>query len=279
MIMYIVISLDGKLVSVVCMLRKGMVISMKCKRCGAQYSTKELKCPYCGEPNSLGMNWKNTEENARNETESIRKRVRHSAPLYVINQIWNVVIVVAILLLVLFVLITAILYGIETLHDKYVQSTASVVEADALMEADDIEELAKYIEEHALYQKEGYEKYTERVMIYEWYRRLLEEMMYFQQNEDWNPGESPRSYRIKSAMYYGQYMLEAYSRKYGRKLDYPENQRYLEKLQQNTVAFLEGRFGLTQEDIIELVNMQLYEEEQQKFIKMICERRGWKYED
>lgn len=256
-----------------------MVISMKCKRCGAQYSTKELKCPYCGEPNSLGMNWKNTEENARNETESIRKRVRHSAPLYVINQIWNVVIVVAILLLVLFVLITAILYGIETLHDKYVQSTASVVEADALLEADDIEELVEYIEEHDLYQKEEYEKYTERVMIYEWYRRLLEEMMYFQQNEDWNPGESPRSYRIKSAMYYGQYMLEAYSRKYGRKLDYPENQRYLEKLQQNTVAFLEGRFGLTQEDIIELVNMQLYEEEQQKFIKMICERRGWKYED
>ena len=29
MIMYIVISLDGKLVSVVCMLRKGMVIIMK----------------------------------------------------------------------------------------------------------------------------------------------------------------------------------------------------------------------------------------------------------
>ena len=74
-------------------------------------------------------------------------------------------------------------------------------------------------------------------------------------------------------------MLEAYRRKYGRKLYYPENRRYLEKLQQNTVAFLEGRFGLTQEDIIELVNMQLYEEEQQKFIKMICERRGWKYED
>ena len=44
---------------------------MKCKRCGAQYSAKELECPYCGEPNSLGMHWKNTEEKAKNETENI----------------------------------------------------------------------------------------------------------------------------------------------------------------------------------------------------------------
>lgn len=256
-----------------------MVISMKCKRCGAQYSTKELKCPYCGEPNSLGMNWKTTEENARNETESIRKRVRHSAPLYVINQIWNVVIVVAVLLLVLFVLITAILYGIETLHDKYVQSTASVVEADALLESDDIEELVEYIEEHDLYQKEEYEKYTERVMVYKLYRNLQEEMMYFQQSEDWNEGEFPRAYRVKSAIYYSQRMLKEYSRIYGRGLDYPENQSYLEKLQQNTVAFLEGTFELTQEDIIKLVNMELFGEEEQEFVKMICERRGWKYED
>lgn len=256
-----------------------MVISMKCKRCGAQYSTKELKCPYCGEPNSLGMNWKTTEENARNETESIRKRVRHSAPLYVINQIWNVVIVVAVLLLVLFVLITAILYGIETLHDKYVQSTASAVEADALLESDDIEELVEYIEEHDLYQKEEYEKYTERVMVYKLYRNLQEEMMYFQQSEDWNEGESPRAYRVKSAIYYSQRMLKEYSRIYGRGLDYPENQSYLEKLQQNTVAFLEGTFELTQEDIIKLVNMELFGEEEQEFVKMICERRGWKYED
>ena len=227
----------------------------------------------------MGMSWKNTEENARNETESTRKRVRHSAPLYVINQIWNVVIIVTVLLLVLFVLITAILYGIETLHDKYVRSTASVVEADALLEADDIEELVEYVEEHDLYQKEVYEKYTERVMIYKSYRSLQEGMMYFQQSGDWNEGESPRSYRITSAIYYSQRMLKEYSRIYGRELEYPENQTYLEKLQQNTVAFLEGTFELTQEDIIKLVNMDLYGEEEQEFVKMICERRGWKYED
>ena len=74
-------------------------------------------------------------------------------------------------------------------------------------------------------------------------------------------------------------MLKEYSRIYGRGLDYPENQSYLEKLQQNTVAFLEGTFELTQEDIIKLVNMELFGEEEQEFVKMICERRGWKYED
>ena len=252
---------------------------MKCKRCGAQYSAKELKCPYCGEPNSLGINWKSTEENARSETENTRKRIKHSAPLYVINQIWNVVIVCVILLVILFIAVTAIGAGIETLHDRHVRSTASKTEADALLEKEDTEALVQYVKAHSLYWEDGYDKYTERVRIYQSYYNLLEEMMYFQQNEDWNQGETPRMYHIGSALYYGQYMLKEYNRTYGRGLEYPQNQRYLEKIQQNTVAFLEGTLGLTQEDIIRLVDSELHADEEQEFIKLVCERRGWEYEE
>ena len=59
----------------------------------------------------------------------------------------------------------------------------------------------------------------------------------------------------------------------------PENQRYLEKAQQNTVAFLEGTFKMTQEDITRLVDANLYSDEEQDFIKLVCERRGWEYEE
>ena len=138
---------------------------MKCKRCGAQYSAKELKCPYCGEPNSLGMHWKNTEENAKNETENIRKRVRHSAPLYVIDQIWNVVIVCIVLMAALTIAIAVVGGVFETLHDRYVRSTASVAEADAILETEDTEVLVQYVKEHSLFWEDGYDKYTERVQI------------------------------------------------------------------------------------------------------------------
>ena len=252
---------------------------MKCKRCGAQYSAKELKCPYCGEPNSLGIHWKNTEENARSETENTRKRVRHSAPLYVMNQVWNVVIICVVLLVILFIAVAVIGGVIEKLHDRHVRSTASVTEADAILETGNTEALVQYVKEHSLYWEDGYDKYTERVQIYQSYHNLLEEMIYFQQNEDWNQGQTPRMYRIGSALYYGQYMLKEFNRTYGSSLEYPENQRYLEKAQQNTVAFLEGTFRLTQEDITRLVDAELFTDEEQEFIKLVCERRGWEYEE
>lgn len=252
---------------------------MKCKRCGAQYSAKELKCPYCGEPNSLGIHWKSTEENARSETENTRKRVRHSAPLYVIDQIWNVVIVCIVLMAALFIAIALVGGVYETLHNRYVRSTASVAEADVILETEDTEALVQYVKEHSLYWEDGYDKYTERVQIYQSYRNLLEMMAYFQQNEDWNHGETPRMYRIGSALYNGQYMLKEFNRTYGSSLEYPENQRYLEKAQQSAVAFLEGTFKMTQEDITRLVDANLYSDEEQDFIKLVCERRGWEYEE
>ena len=30
---------------------------MKCSKCGYDYPARETKCPYCGEPNKLGMEW------------------------------------------------------------------------------------------------------------------------------------------------------------------------------------------------------------------------------
>ena len=252
---------------------------MRCRRCGAQYSAKELKCPYCGEPNSLGIKWKHTEENARSETENTRKRIRHSAPLYVVNQVMNVIVIACVLLFILLFAGALIAGGVEMLHDKHVRSTASVAEADALLEADDNESLVQYVEEHSLYQEEAYEKYTERVYIYKDYYSLVEEMMYFQQNEE--QGKTPRVYHIESALYYAQRMFTDYNRTYSSYSGgpyYDENQRYLERLQQNVIAFLEGTFDLTEEDIARLIDSDLFSDEEQEFSMLICERRGWQYE-
>lgn len=41
---------------------------MKCSKCGYDYPAKETKCPYCGEPNKLGMEWEKEEDETRKET-------------------------------------------------------------------------------------------------------------------------------------------------------------------------------------------------------------------
>ena len=40
---------------------------MKCSKCGYDYPAKETKCPYCGEPNKLGMEWEKEEDETRKD--------------------------------------------------------------------------------------------------------------------------------------------------------------------------------------------------------------------
>ena len=53
---------------------------MICKKCGYDYPAKELKCPYCGEPNPLGEKWRNEENLARKETLLAKAKIIHSMP-------------------------------------------------------------------------------------------------------------------------------------------------------------------------------------------------------
>ena len=54
---------------------------MKCSKCGYDYPAKETKCPYCGEPNKLGMEWEKEEDETRKETLLTKAKVLHSMPL------------------------------------------------------------------------------------------------------------------------------------------------------------------------------------------------------
>ena len=67
---------------------------MICKKCGYDYPAKELKCPYCGEPNPLGEKWRNEENLARKEALLAKAKIIHSMPLYVADKVMNVILLV-----------------------------------------------------------------------------------------------------------------------------------------------------------------------------------------
>ena len=44
---------------------------MKCKKCGAHYRTRELRCPYCGTANPKGEQWQTQRESAEKELQQL----------------------------------------------------------------------------------------------------------------------------------------------------------------------------------------------------------------
>ena len=89
---------------------------MKCSKCEYDYPARETKCPYCGEPNKLGMEWEKEEDETRKETLLTKAKVLHSMPLYVANKIMNIILLLAVVLLVV-LFIVFFIFKIYTLYN------------------------------------------------------------------------------------------------------------------------------------------------------------------
>lgn len=150
---------------------------MKCSKCGYDYPARETKCPYCGEPNKLGMEWEKEEDETRKETLLTKAKVLHSMPLYVANKIMNIILLLAVVLLVVLFLVFFILGYVDEKHTEHQKRSASVEAAEEIFKTGDNAALDAYLHEYEVYAEDGYEKYTERVDIYDRYSHFIEDVM------------------------------------------------------------------------------------------------------
>ena len=150
---------------------------MKCSKCGYDYPAKETKCPYCGEPNKLGMEWEKEEDETRKETLLTKAKVLHSMPLYVANKIMNIILLLAVVLLVVLFIVFFILGYVDEKHTEHQKRLASVEAAEEIFRTGDNAALDAYLHEYEVYAEDGYEKYTERVDIYDRYSHFIEDVM------------------------------------------------------------------------------------------------------
>ena len=74
---------------------------MKCENCGAEYGARELKCPYCGTKNLTGAQWQQEEEHAQQRMRQEKSWAIRKAPIYVVNRVANVILLVSLALFVL----------------------------------------------------------------------------------------------------------------------------------------------------------------------------------
>ena len=124
---------------------------MKCSKCGYDYPAKETKCPYCGEPNKLGMEWEKEEDETRKETLLTKAKVLHSMPLYVANKIMNIILLLAVVLLVVLFLVFFILGYVD---EKRMENGTFIGE-------DYFEHLLAEIREIRLSKRRFYQKLTD----------------------------------------------------------------------------------------------------------------------
>lgn len=169
---------------------------MKCSKCGYDYPARETKCPYCGEPNKLGMEWEKEEDETRKETLLTKAKVLHSMPLYVANKIMNIILLLAVVLLVVLFLVFFILGYVDEKHTEHQKRSASVEAAEEIFKTRDNAALDAYLHEYEVYAEDGYEKYTERVDIYDRYSHFIEDVMDFREKSDWE-SDKTQGYEVE----------------------------------------------------------------------------------
>ena len=252
---------------------------MICKKCGYDYPAKELKCPYCGEVNPLGEKWKNEENLARKETLLTKARVIHSMPLYVADKVMNVILLVITAVTALTFLVLAIVFGLEGIHITRQHNQASVQEAEELLVAEDYTGLYDYLKSHQVYGQEGFKKYTERVRLYDDYHAFLRNLFQIQQVLDWPAGQQISPNDVKYVLWAGKNILERETGDSYRKLEYEENKEYYNDMKQDVAAALLGTFGMSEEELSELMGMERDSEKVDELVRRIFEREGWEYEE
>ena len=135
-----------------------------------------------------------------------------------------------------------------------------------------------YLHEYEVYAEDGYEKYTERVDIYDRYSHFIEDVMDLREKSDWESDKTPRAYEVEDILYYAHEILLQDDYRIS-EIEFQENQKYFSEIQQNTIATLMGTLGMTEEEVNEFVKCDRYYDEEETFVKIIFERKGWEYEE
>lgn len=251
---------------------------MKCLKCGYDYPAKDTKCPYCGEPNQLGMRWQQEEEDKRKDTLLTKARVLHSMPLYVVSNILNIILLITVVSFLLCIAYLAIEAAITLKYDEYHKKKASVEQAEQLYAKDDNAALNAYLHDYNIYAEDGYEKYTERVNIYTQYERILERAMEVRELSDWEKNKQPDNYVVRSILENARdLLLQDGYRLYD--IQFEENEQYCRSIQQDVTALLMGEFALAEEEVEDLLLQPYSAELISKYAKLIYERKGWEYEE
>lgn len=225
---------------------------MKCKKCGGQYKTRELKCPYCDTENFLGKLWsiqRSEEEKSYENKKSIIKK--YLASPFMLNRIANRCLVVWIIFSVILFLGAFLFFWtqeeIEKLKFRWNQNE---IEAQ-MKEYYDAEEYALldvYMKENVIDETQYY-AYTQAVLLNDYYQRYMEYRLKYDNLSEEEKQED--DYYLDSAV---RYSVNVYNFECGYYRELDESNRMLyENYQKEIMAYWVGELLLNSKEIEDLL--------------------------
>ena len=229
---------------------------MRCYKCGNDYDSGAMTCPFCGQRNFVDR-IPGTEEESKAEDLFVAWNTR-SIPMFMniadrfVRKVLRVekIIICVLLLVTVFILVVAPAFGAAVRFFKK-SSVLSVV--SKLYEQEQFTLLVDRMRSGGYMGKEGFEQYTEMVLLYENYLDFCSARMSYQEDiadgelENWTINDLTNSMReMFSDLHLPNKMIP----------DYPGNDAYREQYRNDVLVFAQAVLKLTDEELarLEMIN-------------------------
>lgn len=248
---------------------------MKCKNCGANYKTWELKCPYCGTENVIGKIWLIERTTVRQEYEDVREGVKRSSKRYVFDKILNRILLISIGLFLGCVVLAIAAPGGYNLY-RSIYRSVHTEEMEQVMEeyylAGEYCKLYDYMSQYDLFGQNYFTYAQAALMSFSYNQYKTEALCFLSQSEE---EKEKYDYYLRYAIMYSHDVWQMDSGIYS-ELD-PKNVELHEAYKNDILAFWTGMLGLTEEEIRFLTEKEgyLFVQDLDELSAAIIERRAW----
>ena len=246
---------------------------MKCKNCGANYKTRELKCPYCNTENVVGKLWQTERMRAEIDYEKEKGKVGKiifSPYMYdrLISRAMYVLVILHIVSIAAVFLVALGSYGWQELIFRLNKAEIEA-QMDEYYTAGEYEKLDAYMEEYEAIS--GYKTYSKATAMNWRYDEYLENRLNFQQLSE--EEKSKDDYHLKYAIDYSAQVYNYECDIYGK---YDKNAELKADYQKEIMAYWVAELELTEDEITMLTSEEKYSyyDEAQLIAQNVKDRRA-----
>ena len=229
---------------------------MRCYKCGNDYDSGAMTCPFCGQRNFVDR-IPGTEEESKVEDLFVARKTK-SVPMFIniadrfVRKVLRVekIIIFVLLLIMVFTLVVTPAYGAAV---RFFKKSSVLSEVSKLYEQEQFTLLVDRMRSGGYMGKEGFEQYTEMVLLYENYLDFCSARMSYQEDiadgelENWTINDLTNSMRdMFSDLHLSNKTIP----------DYPGNDAYREQYRNDVIVFAKAVLKLTDEELarLEMIN-------------------------
>lgn len=229
---------------------------MRCYKCGNDYDSGAMTCPFCGQRNFVDR-IPGTEEESKVEDLFVARKTK-SVPMFIniadrfVRKVLRVekIIIFVLLLIMVFTLVVAPAFGAAV---RFFKKSSVLSEVSKLYEQEQFTLLVDRMRSGGYMGKEGFEQYTEMVLLYENYLDFCSARMSYQEDiadgelENWTINDLTNSMReMFSDLHLPNKTIP----------DHPVNDAYREQYRNDVIVFAKAVLKLTDEELarLEMIN-------------------------